>query len=266
VPRYVPDMHWRSEDLVDRGVRQRGFDLEHEGRLIPGLLWTPDGARGPRPLVLIGHGGSNNKRQDYVVALARRLVRHHGYAAAAIDGPVHGDRRADGGKNTALTFLEFGQAWSSHPSMTDEMVSDWRRTLDSLQTLEDVGTAPVGWWGLSMGTILGLPVVAAEPRVEAAVFGLMGRVGPTCDRITEDALKVHCPVLYLVQWDDELFDRERAFELFDLIGSEDKRLHANPGGHGEVPRAEFEASERFLAERLGRAGCETGRDQEQQDQ
>lgn len=256
------EVRFCGDDVVANGVRQRHFEIGRDGRVVPGLLWTPgdskrgsfdQGRRAARevPIVLIGHGGSNNKSQDYVVALARRVVRHHGYAAVAIDGPVHGERRADGGANPALTFMDFGQAWSSDPGMTDAMVADWRATLDAVQSLEEVGEGPVGWWGLSMGTILGLPFVAAEGRVKAAVLGLMGLTGPTRQRISEDAPKVKCPVLFVVQWDDQLFKRERAFELFDLVGSHDKVLHANPGGHGEVPMAEFETTERFLAHHLG---------------
>ena len=80
-----------------RGVRERRFVLGVAGRSVPGLLWTPDTTGGPRPLVLIGHGGANHKRTPYVLSLARRLARREGFAAAAIDGPVHGDRRPDGG-------------------------------------------------------------------------------------------------------------------------------------------------------------------------
>ena len=54
-------------------------------RTIPGLLWTPEGTQPVKALVLLGHGGGGDKRQGYILALARRLVRHHGYAAAAID-------------------------------------------------------------------------------------------------------------------------------------------------------------------------------------
>lgn len=101
-----------------------------------------------------------------------------------------------------------------------------------------------------MGTILGLPVVAAEPRISVAVLGLMGIVGPTKQRLANDAQSVRCPVLFLVQWDDELFPRDRAFELFGAIASSDKRLHAHPGLHQEVPAEAFGASEQFLARTL----------------
>jgi dienelactone hydrolase len=233
------------------GIRARAFRVDGETGEVPGILWSPHSPTRslPLPLVLIGHGASGSKRQDYVRALARRLVLVHEVAAVAIDGPVHGERRPDGGRDGRLQFLDFVKAWSSDPSLTDSMVSDWRHTLDDLTLLEEL-TGPVGYWGVSMGTILGLPLVAAEPRVEAAVLGLMGLTGPTSARIAADAPQVGCPVLFLVQWSDELFPRQAAFELFDALGSPDKRLHANPGSHGAVPDEEFRASADFLAERL----------------
>ena len=237
------------DDRADDGVRQRRFDVRRGARTVPGILWTPTDPAPGRPLVLIGHGASGHKRTEYVSSLGRALVRRD-MAAAAIDGPVHGDRRADGGDNSELTFLEFCQAWSSHPDMTDEMVGDWVATLDALVDLEDLAGSPVGWWGVSMGTIIGLPFVAAEPRVAAAVLGLMGLTGPTRDRIAADAPKLRCPVLFLVQWDDELFGRAEAAALFDAIGSDDKRMHVHPGRHGALPPEAFRTSELFLAERL----------------
>jgi dienelactone hydrolase len=184
--------------------------------------------------------------------MARRLVRHRGFAAASIDGPVHGDRRGpDAEMGSRAVFLHFAQTWSSDDRMTDEMVADYGATVDAVQSLEGVGVGPVGWWGLSMGTILGLPFVAAEPRIGAAVLGLMGMTGPTRARIEADAPKVTCPVLFLVQWDDDLFARDTAFTLFDALGSKDKRLHASVGTHGAVPEEEFMASEGFLARQLG---------------
>jgi dienelactone hydrolase len=235
------------------GVRQRRFDVTCDSRIVPGMLWTPEGASGPRPLVLIGHGAGTSKSEPYVMALARRFVRHHAYAAAAIDGPVHGDRRSDGG-GFDISFAEFGQAWANHPGLIDETIADWTATLDGLEALPDVGAAGVGYWGLSMGTILGLPFVAAEPRVKAAVLGLMGRTGPTKQRHAEDAARVRVPILFLVQWDDELFARDRAFELFDDLATTDKRLHAGTGKHSEISPAEFEDTERFLATHLGSVG------------
>ena len=237
------------DDRLSGDVRRRRFDLVRGSRTVPGELWTPARAGTATPLVLLGHGASGHKGADYVTNLAKALVGR-GMAAAAIDGPVHGDRRLDGGTNSQLAFLEFCQAWSSDPSMTDEMVTDWVAVLDGLLGMEELSGARVGWWGVSMGTIIGLPFVAADPRIGAAVLGLMGLTGPTRERIADDAPKIGCPVLFLVQWDDELFSRESAVGLFDAIGSADKRMHVHPGRHGDLPAEAFRSSESFLAKRL----------------
>jgi dienelactone hydrolase len=249
VPAPTP-LHWHAAQAPAKGVHQRRFDLDRDGRVVPGILWTPEDGTGPRALVLIGHGAAQTKAEAYVVALARTLVRHHGIAAVAIDGPVHGDRRTDGVVDGSLMMLEFGQRWAADPGLTDDMIADWRAVLDAVQGLPDVGSGPVGYWGLSMGTILGLPLVVAEPRVSVAVLGLMGVSGPTEDRIAADAAAISVPVLFLLQWDDTLFEREKGFALFDAIGTRDKRLHANPGAHSAIPADEFLATIGFLADHL----------------
>jgi fermentation-respiration switch protein FrsA (DUF1100 family) len=117
-----------------------------------------------------------------------------------------------------------------------------------------VGDGPVGYWGLSMGTIHGLPLAAAEPRIQVAVFGLMGLVGPTRDRMAADAASLSCPVLFIQQWDDALIPRKDVLDLFDAIGSVDKRLHAHPGDHSAVPVEEIAFSARFLTRHLAAHG------------
>jgi pimeloyl-ACP methyl ester carboxylesterase len=237
-------------DVAAKGVRERTFDVSRGDRRIPGVLWTAADDDRARPVVMLGHGAAGSKREDYIVALARGLVRHHGLSAVAIDGPVHGDRRADKGAVLGLPFADFVQRWSADPGLIDDMVGDWRTTLDAVQALPEVTAGPCGYWGLSMGTIFGLPTVAAEPRVAVAVLGLMGIAGPTKDRFATDARAVACPLLFLVQWHDELFPRALAFELFEAFGSTDKRMHVSPGMHAEVPAEEFEASGKLLAAHL----------------
>lgn len=251
-------MRWTGEAVNERGVAERLFTLECEGRTVPGVLWTPAGAAGPRPLVLIGHGGGMHKRAQYVTALARRLVRHRGMAAAAIDGPDHGDRREDKGLDFDKVWAERLQRRLQRPQF-EEMVADWKATLDALQELPEVGAGSIGYWGLSMGTIYGLPFVAAEPRVTVAVLGLMGvDTAPGVDegaegrraRLSADAARVTVPLLFLAQWDDELVPRANALALFDAIASKDKRLHVNPGAHQAVTVEEFDHSEAFFARHL----------------
>ncbi len=52
------------------------------------------------------------------------------------------------------------------------------------------------------------------------------------------------------QWDDEIFDRAGVAELFDAIGSDDKRLVAYPGPHLELSGERLDDAAEFLARRL----------------
>lgn len=246
-----PSVRFGTEDVETGAARQRRFDVVGGSHVVPGLLWTPPEGDGPWPLVLLGHGGSGSKRERHIVALGRRLARDHGIAAAAIDGPVHGDRRADMEAPPGLVLVEFAQLWANDgEAMTDAMVADWLATLDALSGLDEIREDAIGWWGLSMGSIIGIPLVAADRRVRAAVLGLLGTTGPTRARIERDSPVIRCSVLFLVQSDDAMFSRESALALFDALGTPDKRLHLHPGGHGEVPGEAFEASAQFLAAHL----------------
>ena len=250
-------MRWLGEPHVDEGVAERAFEVDVHGRAVPGVLWLPAAtegapkATGPRPLVLVGHGATLHKRIDHIVALAQLLVRQHGFAVAATDAPGHGDRRAAGIADEVQLFGAFLAEWS-RPGSTDDLLDEWRTVIGELRALEDVGNGPLGYWGLSMGTIYGIPFAAHDPRVQAAVFGLMGVLGPTKERMERDAQAITSPVLFIVQWDDQLIAREAALSLFDALGSVDKRLHAHPGEHAAVPAEELVASVAFLDRHLSR--------------
>jgi len=243
----MSDVDW-LEQTTENGVTKREFTLHRGARPVPGVLWSPERPVAGTPLVLFGHGASGDRHQMPIPWLARRLVADAGFNGLAIDGPVHGRRKVGDGARGA-----FAVEWR-RDGCVDDMLADWAAALDAVQTLDDVGRGPIGYWGLSMGTIFGAPLVAAEPRIGVAVLGLMGVAGPTeafRERIRSAAAAIRCPVLFLMQLEDELFTREQYLELFDRLASDDKRLHANPGLHPQVPTEELDACVAFLSRHLG---------------
>lgn len=246
-------MEFVGDPQTASGVVERAFQLTVDGRTVPGILWLPNAPPpGPRALVMIGHGATLHKRVEYIVYLAQMLAQQHGFAVAAVDAPGHGDRRPDPSADEVQLFANFLAEWS-RPASTDEVVAEWHATLAALRALDEVGDGPLGYWGLSMGTIYGIPFVASEPRVQVAVFGLMGLLGPTKDRMTADAAAISCPTLFVQQWHDQLIPRQDALTLFDTLGPLDKRLHAHPGQHAAVPVEELLFSVDFLARHLAPA-------------
>jgi cephalosporin-C deacetylase-like acetyl esterase len=253
-----------TEEITEMGVTERRFQLEVDGEQVPGILWLPEHAKGPRPLVLQGHGGTQHKRVANILSLARRLVRHQGYAVAAIDAPGHGDRmraedreanrarRSAGGRRPPITEEQRQLMAARGKRVTKE----WQATLDMLQELDEIGrSGPVGYWGVSMGTAFGIPFVAAEPRINCAILGLaalsMGR-----EALGETAKKIEIPLLFMNQLDDELMTTESAVALFGAFGAKEKSMHINPGGHMGIPRIEVEYYETFYVRHLGTAKSE----------
>lgn len=243
------------------GVLERQFRIEVGGEHVPGVIWSRAAARPARdrPVVLFGHGGRVHKKIPYLVARAHKYATLFDYTVVAIDAPNHGDRpvserwkklnaetaqrRKDGKPTGDVIARELS-------ALTEQAVPEWQATLDAVQALPDVGAGGrIGYWGLSMGTAIGLPLAAAEPRICAAVFGLSGLIGGD-HPIAKAAAKLTIPIEFVLQWDDEIVSRESGLALFNAIASPEKSLHMNPGRHVEVPERERDSWQRFYQRHL----------------
>jgi pimeloyl-ACP methyl ester carboxylesterase len=255
-------------EKVEQGVVEQRVELEVAGEIVPGIRWLPEVAGPSGTTILIGHGGTQHKRVPNVLGLARRFVRHLGYSAVALDAPGHGERITDPAKaarrrqaiqariasGSDAGDVAFGSEEAREwVERTSKGIAEWRALLDSL---DEQGAGPrYGYWGVSMGTAIGLPFVAADPRISAAVLGLAGLGNrPGADRFEQAARRLTVPVLLVLQWNDELVRQTSGLALFDAIGSDEKTLHVNPGGHVEIPLFERDAYEAFFLRHLGPAG------------
>src|SRR5260370_979326 len=142
-------MRFASTTTSD-GVCEQDFTLDD----MPGVLWSPAGAAGPRPLVLLGHGGGGaHKRAPGVLGRARRLVTGRGFAAAAIDMPGFGDRPKTAADERFVAEIRSARAAGEpigplvaryNTVLAERAVPEWRATLDALQGLGVVGPDRAG--------------------------------------------------------------------------------------------------------------------------
>jgi dienelactone hydrolase len=239
----------------DPRARQVRFTVPRAGENVPAVMWLPERPARRRPLVLLGHGAGMHKETPLIARLGSWLASAPGYACLAIDLPFHGERTPpeESGLSPLQRRARMGlDAWRERNSQaTGRAVADWRAAMDAAQDVDPVPHGPAGYLGLSMGTRFGVPLIAAEPRITAAVLGLFGTTAAGSESdFTRAARQVTVPVLFLQQWDDQLFPRNDGLALFDLLGSTEKTLHANPGGHLDIPRAEIDNAVRFLRRHL----------------
>jgi len=157
---------------------------------VPIRVWLPgDGAGGPFPTVLYGHGLAHDRSQGTKVS--GRLTASDGVAVIAIDAVEHGDHPSQ--TEVAIDFLAqmtfFGIAFDP-PSVDARLIRDnWRQsTFDKLQLLQTIeagfdvdgdGTVDLDsdrlvYFGLSLGAIMGAELLALTDAFDGAVLNVPG--------------------------------------------------------------------------------------------
>ena len=242
-------MHFSSEQRLGDGVIERHFTLGET----PGVLWMPERIPGPLPLVLMGHPGGLRQMHPRLLGRARRAAAD-GFAAATVELPGSGDRprmdAVDEARADLRAAIRAGEPVSGDIvdrlilPLVERSVPEWQALLDVLLATPEIG-GPVGFSG---GVIsIGVRLAVVEPRIVAA--GLFA--GSFIPRsILEQARDVTIPVHVLLQWDDEHNDRQAALDLFDALGSAEKTLEANMGGHTGVPAFAGGGAAGFFARHL----------------
>ncbi|GAA3532898.1 hypothetical protein GCM10022419_010060 [Nonomuraea rosea] len=245
-------VHFTAETSAN-GVLERDFTVGE----VTGVLWSPESGADRAPLVLMGHGGGQDKRAPGMAGRARLFVTTCGFNVAAIDAPGHGGRPRTPTDEREIAALRQAMAAGEpvgpiitryNADLAERAVPEWRATLDALQELPEIGAdGPVGYFGVNMACAIGVPLTAAEPRIAAAVLGVFWS-----ESLIEAARQITVPVEFTMQWDDEHVPRESGLALFDAFASKEKTLHANTGKHMELPRFEADSAARFFTRHLGR--------------
>ncbi|HEY3967431.1 MAG TPA: alpha/beta fold hydrolase [Planctomycetaceae bacterium] len=138
---------------------------------VPLLLVRPEHPAGRLPAVIVLHGTGGNKDSQlpFLVDLARR-----GIIGVAVDARYHGER-SGGAKGADAYFAAITRAWrtpagerSEHPFYFDTCWDLWR-TIDYLQSRDDVDGDRLGMIGFSMGGIQTWLAAAVDERIKVAV-------------------------------------------------------------------------------------------------
>lgn len=186
---------------------------------------------------------------DFIVKTGRAVL------LPAYDGTY--DRR-----NENLTTTRASPTYR-HAEHTAHWVKDVRRSVDFLESRNDLDPDRIAYFGTSWGGRVGAIVLAMEPRFKVAVLYLGGfrpeHATPVADDINY-VPRVKSPVLMINGRDDHLRPLEKSQRpFFELLGTDPQhKVHrVFPGGH-YVPRSDLiRESLDWLDGYLGRAGRES---------
>ena len=254
--------HISTTRYLENDVTQIEFSVEVAGEAVPCVIWKPSASIESRTLIAMGHGGSQHKQSSSIRDLAIRYATSFGWTSLAIDAPKHGDRitreqaqaerlktelRLQGDVNTPA--LSAAEKIAFLDALAAQAVPEWQAALDTTLAWFAPAVDSIGYWGVSQGTWIGVPLLAEEKRFKCAVFGL-SQLHPDHAAFRRAAQRITVPLRFAFQWDDPIRSRDYGIALFNAFGSSDKSMHINLGGHTDIPATEVESWDVFFQRHL----------------
>lgn len=189
-------------------------------------------------VVVIGHGVDNWRKATYATGSGKHWSRR-GLTVVAADAPFHGDR-ADSGRGPERVGTD--------PGLLGRWVRDHRLLIDAIEA-RFPGTA-IGFVGISMGGLFGVPLASVDDRIASLVvvvagstrvsypirfpygYDEMASVLEVTDPAVYAAQMARRPVLMVNADADELVPRESALALYDAFAPP-REITFFPGTHAE---------------------------------
>jgi dienelactone hydrolase len=153
----------KREAREGKVIERVAFQSEPGERVVAAVV-RPETATGRLPAVIVQHWLGSSKDEFVIQALLWQFATR-GYLAVAIDGRYRGERANGRGLQEAMTdALRSGKG---RPWLIDT-VYDVLRTVDYLETREDVDRERIGMTGISEGGLETWMAAAADPRIRVA--------------------------------------------------------------------------------------------------
>jgi len=154
-------------DTTDHQEFYLSYQSVHDQK-VTALLTLPRKAEQPLPTIILMHGLGDRKTVDYIEA-GNQYLLEAGYAVLRLDISNHGDRF----KYDYDFDLTDGYRYWTRDLIT-QTVFDLRRAVDFIQTRKELDPGRIGYYGISLGGIIGTIFCSVEERVDVPVIVLAG--------------------------------------------------------------------------------------------
>jgi class 3 adenylate cyclase/dienelactone hydrolase len=236
------------------------FITAYDNERILAYLYLPKNTSPPYQTIIFFPGSGAISRNEYIPSVT--YTRHFDFllkSGRALMLPIYkgtferGDELTSDIQDTSIFYKEHVIMW----------VKDIKRSMDYLETRDDIIPNNFGYYGHSWGSAMGGLIPATDDRIKTAVLHvgglMMQKTLPEVDAFNY-LPRVNIPVLMLNGRNDQFYPVETSQKpMFSFFGSpkNDKELLIYPGGHF-APRIELiKESLRWLDNYLGPVELQT---------
>jgi len=237
-----------SVKLIDDASGVNLFSVEFKSthnKTVTGLLTVPKNTPEPPPVIILLHGLGDRKTVDYIEAGNQYFIES-GFAVFRIDVANHGDRIEH---DYEFDLTDGYRYWTR--DIVTQTVFDLRRSIDFLQTRKDIAPDRIGFFGISLGGIIGTIFSAVDERIKVPIIALAGgnlSLMFGMDAFTEDTKDFFSiidpinfvekiaprPLLMINSENDEIIDPITSKLLFSAA-DEPKEIIWYPSRHRDLP-------------------------------
>jgi cephalosporin-C deacetylase-like acetyl esterase len=155
------------KDTTDYNLSYITYRSIHDNK-VTGLLSVPKEGEAPFPVIILMHGLGDRKTVDYV-EVGNKYLLDAGYAVLRLDISNHGDRFK---YDYDFDLTDGYRYWTR--GMITQTVFDLRRAIDFIQTRNELDPQRVGYFGISLGGIIGTLFCSVDDGVKVPVIVLAG--------------------------------------------------------------------------------------------
>ena len=155
------------KDNTDYQLFYLTYQSVHD-KTVTGLLTLPRKGEHPFPCIILMHGLGDRKTVDYIEA-GNQYLLDAGYAVLRLDISNHGDRFK---YDYDFDLTDGFRYWTR--DLITQTIFDLRRAVDFIQTREELDPDRIGYYGISLGGIIGTIFCSVEERVKVPVIVLAG--------------------------------------------------------------------------------------------
>ncbi len=155
------------KDTTDYNLSYVTYRSVHDIK-VTGLLSVPKKGKTPFPVIILMHGLGDRKTVDYI-EVGNRYMLNAGYAVLRLDISNHGDRHK---YDYDFNLTDGYRYWTRE--MITQTVFDLRRAIDYIGTRDELDKNRIGYFGISLGGIIGTVFCGVDERIKVPVIVLAG--------------------------------------------------------------------------------------------